>query len=149
MARYRRRSLAHHPPTGLLLPFLPLRALRPPTKSGQQGKGPGWIRLEGLPSADTGLGELVDADRKGLSALWRRARGDSVSIVAADDFLRVELRLAVSGSAIGGRALARSDAALEPDSTGRLRELRREWILRASRAPCDSMPVPWHLLPWR
>ena len=121
----------------------------PPTKSGQQGRGPGWIRLEGLPAADSGRGELVDADRKGVSALWRRARGDSMSVVAADHFLRVDLRLAVSGRAVGGWALARSDAALEPDSAGRLREFRREWLLRASRAPCDSMPVPWHLLPWR
>ena len=110
-------------------------------KSGQNAQGPGWIRIEGLPAADSGGGELVDANRAGLGGSWRRGSGNSVSMAAADDFLRVELRLTVSDSAAIGPALARSDAGLEPDSAGQLREFRREWILRAARAPCDSMPT--------
>ena len=110
-------------------------------KSRHNGQGPGWIRIEGLQAADSGGGELVDANRAGLGGSWRRGPGHSVSMTAADDFLRAELRLTVSDSAATGPALARSDAALEPDSAGHLRELRREWILRAVRAPCDSMPT--------
>jgi hypothetical protein len=42
-----------------------------------------------------------------------------------------------------GSALARSDAALERDASGRLTDLRRQWPIRAVRAPCDSMPAGW------
>jgi hypothetical protein len=113
----------------------------PPTRSGQQGRGPGWLSVQ--LARDSGWAELVDADRKGFTAFWRRVPGDTVSLSAADDFLRVELRVLVSDSVASGPALARSDAALERDATGRLVDLRRGWILRASRAPCDSMPVRW------
>jgi hypothetical protein len=111
--------------------------------SRQNGKGPGWIRIERFPAADSGGGELVDANRAGLGGSWRRGSRDSVLMAAADDFLRVELRLALSDTAAKGVALARSDADHEPDSTGQLRDFRREWILRAARAPCDSMPMRW------
>jgi hypothetical protein len=114
--------------------------LGPTTKSRQNGQGPGWLRIEGLPAADSGSGELVDANRAGLGAFWRRGPVDSVSIAAADDFLQVELRLAVSDSVAIGSAFARSDADVEKDASGELRTFRRRWILRAARASCDSMP---------
>jgi hypothetical protein len=115
--------------------------LGPITKSKQNARGPGWLRVEDLPTADSGAGELVDASRAGLNGRWRRGTGDSVSMTAADDFLRVELRLVISDSVAMGAALARSDAGLERDAAGALRELQRRWVLRAVRAPCDSMPV--------
>jgi hypothetical protein len=115
----------------------------PATSSGQQGHPPGWLRLEGLSAADTGRGELVDANRIGLAVLWRRISEDSVSVPPAGHHLRVELRLAISDSSAVGPALARSDAAAERDAAGELRDLRREWVLHASRAPCDSMPLRW------
>jgi hypothetical protein len=114
----------------------------PPTRSGQQGQAPGWLRLEGRATAERGQAELVDADRKWLGALWRRASNDSVSVSALSDHLRVELRLIVSDSVAVGPAVARSDAAAERDETGRLVDFRRAWELRAVRASCDSMPVP-------
>ena len=117
--------------------------LGPITKSRQNGHGPGWLRFEGLPTAGGGSGELVDANRAGLGGHWLRGPGDSVSMTAADDFGRVELRLAVSDSVAIGSALALSDADLERDASGQLQNFRRGWVLRASRAPCDSMPVRW------
>ena len=120
-----------------------------PTRSGQQGRGPGWIRLEGFPTADSGSTELVDADRKGVGGQWRRAPGDSVSVAAGDHDLSVRLQLVISDRSVAGRARAHSDVAAERDAAGRLGDLWREWLLRATRASCDSMPVPWRLLPWR
>jgi hypothetical protein len=117
--------------------------LGPITKSRQNGRGPGWLRFEGLPTARGGSGELVDVNRAGLGGFWRRGPGDSVSMAAADDFGRVELRLAVSESVAIGSALALSDADLERDASGQLQTFRRGWVLRASRAPCDSMPLRW------
>ena len=110
--------------------------------SRQNGKGPGWIRIDGAAGSDSGAVELIDAEGARLRGLWRRASTDSVSIVAADDFLRVQLQLAIIGSVATGRALATSDADVERDSSGELRDFRREWILRAVRATCDSAPVP-------
>lgn len=112
-------------------------------KSRQNGKGPGWIRIEGFPAAESGASELIDANRAGLGGSWRRGSGDSVSMAAFDDFLRVELRLAVSDTAVMGEAVARSDADVERDSAGNLRDFRRDWVVRAARAPCDSMPERW------
>jgi hypothetical protein len=114
----------------------------PPTSSGQQGQGPGWLRFDGSTAANGGYGELVDADRKGLGASWRRDPNDSVSVVAFTDHLRVELQLAVSDSVVVGPARAHSDATVQRDEAGRLVDLRRAWVLRAVRASCDSMPVP-------
>ena len=104
--------------------------------------GSGWLRLSGSPAADSGEARLVDADGGALGATWRREIADSVHVVAFDDFLRVELRLAMSDSAANGQAVATSDAALERDSAGEMREMRRSWVLTARRAPCDRMPVP-------
>ena len=115
--------------------------LGPIAKSRQNARGPGWLRVEGIQSADSGAGELVDATRAGLTGLWRRGPGDSVSMTAADDFLRVELRLVISDSVAMGPAMALSDADLVRDASGQLRTFRRGWVLRATRASCDSMPI--------
>ena len=115
--------------------------LGPIARSRQNGQGPGWIRIAGLPMADSGFGEIVDANRAGVSGIWRRGAGDSVSMTVADDFLRVELRLAVSDSMATGPALAVSDVGLEPDSSGKLGTFRRAWLFRGARASCDSMPL--------
>jgi hypothetical protein len=115
----------------------------PPTSSGQQGQGPGWLRLDGPASADSGQAELVDADRKGLGAFWRREPNDSVSVVAMHHLLRVELHLVVSDSLALGPARAHSDGTVQRDAAGRLEDLRRAWVLRAVRASCDSMPIRW------
>lgn len=115
----------------------------PRTPSGQQGRGPGWLRLDGLAAtADSGTARIIDADGKAMAARWRRAAGDSVAVLAADDFLRVELSLGLSDTLATGRATAHSDAAAERDSAGRLVDLRRAWVLSARSAPCDSMPQP-------
>jgi hypothetical protein len=115
----------------------------PPTPTGQQGKSPGWLALEKPQSADSGWAVMVDPDSKAFSALWRRDSTDSLVLRTGDDFLQIDMRLAVTDSRATGSALARSDAALEPDSTGRLGELRRQWTLHAVRASCDSMPPGW------
>lgn len=115
--------------------------LGPITSSRQNARGPGWLRVESIQEADSGRGELVDATRAGLTGLWRRGPGDSLSMTAADDFLRVELRLVISDTVAMGRATATSDADLERDASGQLRTFRRDWVLRATRAACDSMPV--------
>jgi hypothetical protein len=115
--------------------------LGPIAKSRQNARGPGWLRVEGIQAADSGAGDLVDATRAGLSGMWRRGPGDSVSMSAGDDFLRVELRLVISDSLAVGSAMALSDADLERDASGQLRTFRRGWVLRATRASCDSMPI--------
>src|SRR4051812_37368650 len=112
----------------------------PSAKSRQNGQGPGWLRIDGLPGADSGPGEVVDANRAGLGAMWHRGSVDSVLLVGADDFLRVELRLSVSDSVATGSALATSDADVERNASDQGKTFRRDWILHAVRAPCDSMP---------
>ena len=114
--------------------------LGPIAKSRQNARGPGWLRIDGLATADSGPAELVDASRVMLNGLWRRGAGDSLSMTAADDFLRVELRLVISDSIAMGQALAQSDADLERDTAGVLRNFQRGWVFRAFRTPCDSMP---------
>jgi hypothetical protein len=52
------------------------------------------------------------------------------------------MRLAVDGGGAAGPATAHSDAALERDAAGVLRDLRRAWRVAARRAPCDGMPAP-------
>ena len=115
----------------------------PPTPSGQQGKSPGWLALELSQRGDSGWAKLVDPDSKAFYARWHRAASDTVAFTAADDFLRVEMRLAVSDSLVVGSARAHSDAALERDASGRLGDLRREWTMRAIRSPCANMPEGW------
>ena len=63
-----------------------------------------------------------------------------MTVLANDDFVRIELRFVVSNGSLAGLGAAHSDAALEPDSTGRLSDLRRSWKFSATEAPCDSMP---------
>ena len=115
--------------------------LGPATSGGQQGQGPGWIRIEGGLAADSGAAALRDRDSRTMLATWRRAAGDSIDIVAFDDFLRVELRLAVSGTMASGTGSSHSDAALERDSAGTMQDLRRSWVLSAPAIACDSMPA--------
>lgn len=117
--------------------------LGPPTPAGQQGKGPGWIGVEVTEDRDSGWAKLVDPDSKAFYGLWRRDADDTVAFAVGDDFVRVSMRLAISDSVARGSAVAHSDAALEPDASGRLADLRRAWTLRAFRAPCDSMPAGW------
>ncbi len=114
--------------------------LGPATATGQQGKGPGWIRIEGRDAADSGMAALRDADTKTMVATWRRAAGDSVDVIAFDDFLRVEMRLVASDTLASGVASSHSDAALERDSAGSMQELRRRWVVSAPAVPCDEMP---------
>ena len=116
----------------------------PPTGRGQQGRPPGWVRLEGVSNADSGAAELLDADGKALRAVWRRRSRDSVHVIGADDFLRVELRLVVSSGQAVGHGDAHSDAALERDSQGRLGDLRRSWDFTAVSVSCDSMSRHQH-----
>lgn len=114
--------------------------LGPPTPSGQQGRGPGWLALELPLQGDSGWAKLVDPGSRSFHAQWHRVAGDSVAFSARDDFLRVEVRLAVSDSVVTGSAVSHSDAALEPQPSGRVAELRREWTMRAVRVGCDSIP---------
>ncbi len=113
--------------------------LGPIVARGQQGKGPGWIRVDGL-GADSGRAALRDADTKTMLASWKRATGDSIDVTAFDDFLRVELRIVASDTLASGVAAAHSDAALERDSAGAMQDLRRNWVLSAPVVSCDSMP---------
>lgn len=111
----------------------------PTTRTGQQGRPPGWVRLEGFPETDGGEAELRDNDGKAMRAGWRRQAGDSVTLRAFNDFVRIEIRFLVSNGELSGHATAHSDAALEPDSSGRLSDLRRSWKFDASEVTCDSM----------
>jgi hypothetical protein len=97
------------------------------------------VRLEGFPDSDYGEAELRDSDGKAMTANWRRQPDDSVALLAANDFARIEIRFMVSNGNLVGQGTAHSDAALEPDSTGRLSDLRRSWNFRATAAPCDAM----------
>jgi hypothetical protein len=113
--------------------------LGPKTGTGQQGRPPGWVGLERFPESDHGKAELRDSDGKAISAGWRRPSADSVALLASNDFVRIEIRFLVSNGNLAGQATAHSDAALEPDSTGRLSDLRRSWKFSAAAVPCDSM----------
>jgi hypothetical protein len=114
--------------------------LGPPIGRRNAGHAPGWIQLDGVARGDTGAAELIDANSAGLGGQWYRHVGDSLRVVASDDFLRTELRVAISAESLRGRADARSDADLERDSAGRLGDVRRTWNVSAVRASCDSMP---------
>ena len=115
--------------------------LGPATSGGQQGQGPGWIRIEGGLSADSGLAALRDSEARTMLATWKRSAGDSIDVLAFDDFLRVELRLDVSETMASGVGSSHSDAALERDSAGAMQDLRRSWVLSAPAVACDSMPA--------
>lgn len=115
--------------------------LGPLTAGGQQGEGPGWIRIDGGLGADSGAARLRDGNSKTMAGQWRRVTGDSVAVTAFDDFLRVELRLVASDTIASGIGSSHSDAALERDSAGAMQDLRRSWVLTAPAAPCDRMPA--------
>lgn len=114
--------------------------LGPATAAGQNADGPGWIAIEAT-SADSGWAVLIDSASKQFAARWIRVAPDSVAFTAADDFLRVEMRLRLAKEALDGRAEARSDAALERDQSGQMTELVRAWTLEATRTTCDSIPA--------
>jgi len=110
----------------------------PATRTGQQGRPPGWIRLERFPESDHGEAELRDSDGKAMRARWIRQPNDSVTLLASNDFVRIEIRFLVSKRNLAGSGTAHSDAALEPEFTGRLSDLRRSWKFSAIEAPCNS-----------
>ena len=113
---------------------------RVPNDAGGVEVGPGWVRLDGASGADSGAATLVDSDGASLTGTWRQIAGDSVHLTAFNDFLRVELRALPSGAGLAGSLQARSDASLERDSTGQLREMNRRRELTARAVPCDSIP---------
>ena len=113
---------------------------RMPNDAGGNEVAPGWLRLDGAVGADSGSALFVDGDGASMAAQWRRIAGDSIHVVASNDFLRVEYRALPATSGIRGTLHTRSDAALERDSTGQLRELNRQREMTARVAPCDSMP---------
>ena len=102
----------------------------------------GWVVLDGREGASQrGAGRLVDSDGQTMQARWERA-DTLVTVVAADDFLRVELRFSESGNNIRGHADAASDATSERDSAGVMREFRRSWELSGRREGCAKLPSP-------
>ena len=107
--------------------------------TGRTSTAPGWIRLDS-PRADSGAALLIDADGAAMDASWKRAGGDSLAVLAFDDFLRVTLSIARADTSLAGTGLATSDATLVRDSAGRLRDLRREWAINARAVVCDSLP---------
>ena len=113
---------------------------RAPDSTGVAHRG--WIRLEHFTSADSGAAHLVDADGSALDAAWRRWGADSVLVAGFNDFVRIEMRLRHGDSAARGTLQASSDAVLERDSSGRLREFRRASAITLDQARCDSMPAP-------
>jgi hypothetical protein len=102
----------------------------------------GWLRVDpASPTGnDSGTARLADSDERSLGATWRRIGGDSIVIVGFDDFLRVEMRVAVTGDRLAGSATARSDAAISRDSTGRVTPFERRWRIDAVGQPCSKMP---------
>ncbi len=102
----------------------------------------GWISLEHFGVRDSAGAKLVDSDGFALDAAWRKAGADSVVVEGFNDFVRIEMRLRHTTSAARGTLRAHSDAALERDSTGKLREFRRSGSIQFRKASCDRMPAP-------
>jgi hypothetical protein len=98
----------------------------------------GWIRLD-LRDHDSASAKFVDSDGFAIAGVWRR-NADSVVVAGFNDFVRIELRLRIQDSVAHGTLLAHSDAALERDSLGKLREFVREGTIQLRESPCDSMP---------
>lgn len=115
--------------------------LGPNTTSGQQGNGPGWIRLAGGLQFDSGPALLADRDGKRLEAAWTWEDSTRLKVLGRDDFLRVDLSfMLMEQGHILGVGKAHSDAALERDARGKLGELDRAWTVQGDEASCDSMP---------
>lgn len=101
----------------------------------------GWLRLDRTAESDSGAAWLTDSDQSAMPGAWRRA-GDSLLILAFNDFLRIELHVAVTPTQLRGRGLATSDAAQDRASDGRLLNYRRNWVLQAEASDCAAMPLP-------
>lgn len=112
-------------------------ARRPGTVAPGPAGLTGWLRLDGPVTASNGVGRIGDSDGRSLGARWTRVRDDSILVVAFDDFLRVEMRLA-NGDTLTGTAIARSDAATERDSAGRQVPFERRWTVSARKGPCGN-----------
>lgn len=112
---------------------------------GTPAEGPaelrGWIRLDAFGAGDSAQARLIDSDGFAIDASWRRA-ADSIVVRGANDFVTIEMRLRVADSVASGSMHASSDAALERDSAGKLREFRRNSTIRLVQAACDSTPTP-------
>ena len=74
-----------------------------------------------------------------MGAQWRRQSNDSVALLAFNDFVRIDIRFLASKGSLAGQGMAHSDAAIEPDSTGRLSDLRRSWKFSAAEVPCETI----------
>ena len=109
---------------------------------GKSSTEPGWLRLDPGVVADSQRAMLIDADGAAMPGVWDGSRADSIRIRAFDDFLSVTIVALPSDSGLAGVGVATSDAELVRDSTGQLREMRREWIVAARAMGCDSMPPP-------
>ena len=116
-------------------------ARRPGTPADGPAGLSGWIRLESGAPSDSGAARLTDSDGRSLGGRWRRLAADSIAVVAFDDFVRVEMRLATADP-MSGSARASSDAALVRDSTGKSSAFRRDWTVSAQRVSCADMPAP-------
>jgi hypothetical protein len=101
----------------------------------------GWIRLKQFGVTDSAGATLMDSDGFALDAAWQRTGADSFVVAGFNDFVRVEIRLRETESGARGMLRAFSDAALERDSSGKLREFRRtsrihlSWRLAKARQP--------------
>ncbi|HEX6313824.1 MAG TPA: hypothetical protein VFZ73_03160 [Gemmatimonadaceae bacterium] len=98
----------------------------------------GWIRLDRT-RRDSGPALLVDSDGYSLEATFQQLT-DSIFVSGFNDFVRIEFRLRAGDSGARGTYRAHSDAALERDSTGTLREFRRSGDVVLAAASCDSLP---------
>ena len=108
---------------------------------GKSTTSPGWLLLAAGAAPDSGAARLIDADGAAMAGTWAAAPPDSIRILAFDDFLRVTIAAVRADSALTGLGVATSDAELVRDSSGNLRDLRREWSVEARRASCDSVPA--------
>lgn len=100
----------------------------------------GWIQLEEARTTDSAAAKLVDSDGFALDATWRSV-GDSIVVAGFNDFVTIEMRLHRTATRAIGTLKAHSDAGLERDSTGKLREFRRALEVTFRQAACDSMPL--------
>ena len=98
------------------------------------------MRLDDFRSADSAGALLVDSDGFALDASWQRTSADSIAVTGFSDFIRIEMRLHNADSSASGTLNAHSDAALERDSSGRMREFHRTMDMQFERGPCDSLP---------
>ena len=101
----------------------------------------GWIQLDQASAGDSAPARLIDSDGFAIDASWSRV-ADSIVVTGSNDFVTIEMRLRVVDSVARGSIHASSDAALERDSAGKLREFRRNATIRLVQAACDSTPNP-------